>query len=58
MSHDLLKIQGRSVVEILFVEKKNLYTICSPLWMLLFQPMKARWIITGHVTFKLRYNQI
>ena len=40
MSHDLLKIQGLSLVEILFV-KKILYKICSPIQMLLFQPMRG-----------------
>ena len=44
-SHDLLKIQGLSLVEILFV-KKILYKICSLVWMLWFQPMRGIGLLT------------
>ena len=55
MSHDLLEIQDLSLVKILFV---------NPLQDFLFSlnavilTNERHWIITGHVTFKLRYNQM
>ena len=56
-SHDLLKIQGLSLVEILFVKKKSLQGLLSSLNAVILTNERL-WIITGHVTFKLRYNQI
>ena len=55
MSHDLLKIQGLSLVEILF--ENPLQDLLSSLNAVI-STNERRWIITGHVTFKLRYNQI
>ena len=55
-SHDLLKIQGLSLAEILFF-KKNLQDFISSLNAVI-STNERHWIITGHVTFKLRYNQI
>ena len=37
-------------------QKKFLYKICSPVWMLQFQPMRALEFIRDHVTFKLPYD--
>ena len=34
----------------------SLVVICSPVWMLLFQPMRALEFIRSHVTFKLPYE--
>ena len=59
MSHDLLKIQGFSLVEIFLVKKKK-----NPLQDLLssmnavISTNEKHWIVTGHVTFKLPYNRI
>ena len=44
----LLKIQGLSLVEILFVKKDPLQDLLSSL----------NAVISNNVTFKLRYNQI
>ena len=57
MSHDLLNIQGLSLVEILFVKKNPLQDLISSL-IVVISTNESHWIITGHVTFKLRYNQI
>ena len=56
-SHDLLKIQGLSFVEILFVKKNPLQDLLSSLNTVI-STNERHWIITGLVTFKLRYNQI
>ena len=55
MSHDLLKIQDLSLVEILFVKKNLLQDLLSSLNALI-STNERHW--TVHVTFKLRYNQI
>ena len=57
MSYDLLKIQGLSLVEILFVKKNPLQDLLSSLNVVI-STNERHWIITGHVTFKLQYNQI
>ena len=53
----MLKIQGLSLVEIVFVKKKPLQDLLSSLNAVI-STNERHWIITGHVTFKLRYNQI
>ena len=54
---NLLKIQGLSLVEILFVKENPLQDLLSSLNAVI-STNERHWIITGHVTFKLRYNQI
>ena len=53
----MLKIQGLSLVEILFVKKNPLQDLLSSLDAVI-STNERHWIITGHVTFKLCYNQI
>ena len=53
----MLKIQGLSLVEILFVKKNPLKDLLSSLNAVI-STNERHWIIAGHVTFKLRYNQI
>ena len=57
MSYDLLKIQGLSLVEILIVKKNPSQKFALQSECCYFNQWEA-WIITGHVPFKLRYNQI
>ena len=54
---NLLKIQGLSLVEILFVKENPLQDLLSSLNALISNNERT-WFITGHVTFKLCYNQI
>ena len=53
-----MKIQGLSLVQILFVKKKNpLQDLLSSMNAAISTNEKV-WILTSHVIFKLRYNQI
>ena len=54
---NLLKIQGLSLVEILFVKENPLQDMLSS-QNAVISTNERHWIITGHVTFKLYYNQI
>ena len=45
------------MVEILFVKKNSLQDLLSSLNAVI-STNERHWIITGHLTFKLRYNQI
>ena len=54
---NLLKIQGLSLVEILFVKENPLQDYLSSLNAVI-SANERHWIITGHVTFKLHHNQI
>ena len=57
MSHDLLKIQVLSLVDILFVKKNPLQDLLSSLNDVI-STNERHWIIIGHATFKLRYDKI
>ena len=52
MSHDLLKIQGLSLVEILFVKKNPLQDLLSSVNAVI-STNERHWITSDHVTFKL-----
>ena len=52
MSHDLLKIQGLSLVEILFAKKNTLQDLLSSLNAVI-STNERTWILTDYVTFKL-----
>ena len=53
----LLQIPGLSLAEISFVKKNPLQDLLSSLNAVV-STNERHWIITGHVTFKLPYNQI
>ena len=50
-------MQGLSLVEILFAKENPLQDLLSS-QNAVISTNERNWIITGHVTFKLRYNQI
>ena len=55
MSHDLLKSQGLSLVEILFVKRNPLQDLLSSLNAVISTNESTR-IVTGHVIYNLSYT--